>query len=105
MPATYTFPGIYIEEVPSGIRTIAGVSTTDTGFIDFFQRGPVNEPIRITSFGDFERIFGGLDRRSAASYASGAGAILRATEQEDRNIRLGEDCALRIQSLMCPRRR
>lgn len=69
MPATLSYPGVYIEEVPSGVRTIAGVSTSDTAFVDFFKRGPVNDPVRITSFGDFERVFGGLDRRSPASYA------------------------------------
>lgn len=69
MPQTLTYPGVYVEEVPSGVRTITGVSTSDTAFVDFFGRGPVNEPVRVTSFADFERRFGGLDRRSAASYA------------------------------------
>jgi phage tail sheath protein FI len=69
MPATLTYPGIYIEEVPSGVRTIAGASTSNTAFVDWFPRGPMNEPVRITSFGEFERIFGGLDARSEASYA------------------------------------
>ncbi len=69
MPGTYTYPGLYIEEIPSGVRTITGVSTSDTAFVDFFARGPVDEAVRITSFGDFERTFGGLDTRSEASYA------------------------------------
>jgi hypothetical protein len=69
MPATYTYPGVYIEEVPSAVRPIVGVSTAETTFVDVFSRGPVNEARRITSFGDFQRIFGGLDRRSEASYA------------------------------------
>ena len=69
MSVTLSYPGVYIEEIPSGVRTIAGVSTSDTAFIDFFKKGPVNEPVRITSFGDFERVFGGLDSRSAASFA------------------------------------
>ena len=68
MPGNYTFPGVYIEEIPSGVRTIAGVSTSDTAFVDFFARGPVGEAVRITSFADFERRFGGLDARSEASY-------------------------------------
>jgi len=68
MPGTYTYPGIYVEEVPSGVRTIIGVSTAETAFIDFFSRGPVDQAVRITSFGDFERQFGGLDTRSEASY-------------------------------------
>ena len=61
MPGTYTYPGVYIEEIPSGVRTITGVSTSDTAFVDFFGRGLVNQAVRITSFGDFERVFGGLD--------------------------------------------
>ena len=69
MPANLTYPGVYIEEIPSGVHTITGVSTSDTAFIDFFKRGPVDEAVRITSFGDFERVFGGLDTRSEASYA------------------------------------
>ena len=69
MPSAYTYPGVYVEEIPSGVRTITGVSTSDTAFIDFFSRGPLNKATRITSFGDFERVFGGLDQRSEASYA------------------------------------
>src|SRR5256885_10667103 len=69
MPSAYTYPGVYVEEIPSGVRTITGVSTSDTAFIDFFQRGPLDEAVRITSMGEFERVFGGLDERSEASYA------------------------------------
>jgi Bacteriophage tail sheath protein len=69
MPAAYTYPGVYVEEIPSGVRTITGVSTSDTAFIDFFARGPANRATRIRSFADFERVFGGVDRRSEASYA------------------------------------
>jgi phage tail sheath protein FI len=69
MPGTYTYPGIYVEEVPSAVRTIAGVGTAETAFVDFFARGPVGVATRVTSLGDFVRRFGGLDRRSEASYA------------------------------------
>jgi uncharacterized protein len=69
MPGPYTYPGVYIEEVPSGVRTITGVSTSNTAFVDVFLRGPVNLPVRITSFADFERIFGGVNPASEASYA------------------------------------
>jgi uncharacterized protein len=69
MPITPTYPGVYIEEIPSGVRTITGVSTSNTGFVDFFERGPVNTPMRITSFADFQRTFGGLFPQSEASYA------------------------------------
>jgi hypothetical protein len=69
MPSNLSYPGVYVEEIPSGVRTITGVSTSDTAFIDFFARGPLDEPVRLTSYGDFVRVFGGLDTRSAASYA------------------------------------
>jgi phage tail sheath protein FI len=69
MPATLTYPGVYIEEVPSGVRTIAAVSTADTAFVDCFRRGPMNRAVRITSLADFQRVFGGLDPTSEASYA------------------------------------
>lgn len=69
MPVTLTYPGVYIEEVPSGVRTIVGVATSITAFIGRALRGPVNEPTRIQSFGDFERTFGGLWSESTMSYA------------------------------------
>ena len=62
MPSTYTYPGVYIEEVPSGVHTIAGVSTSDTAFVDFFPRGPMEEAVRITGLTEFEREFGGVIR-------------------------------------------
>jgi uncharacterized protein len=69
MPPVLNYPGVYVEEIPGGVRTIVGGSTSDTAFVDFFTRGPLNTPVRLTSFGDFVRRFGGLDRRSEASYA------------------------------------
>lgn len=60
MPVTPTYPGVYVEEIPSGVRTIIGVPTSITAFIGRALRGPVDEPILINNFGDFERIFGGL---------------------------------------------
>ncbi|MEE8586408.1 MAG: phage tail sheath family protein, partial [Acidobacteriota bacterium] len=69
MPVALSYPGVYIEEGPSGVRTIVGVATSITAFIGRALRGPVNEPTRIQSFGDFERAFGGLWSESTMSYA------------------------------------
>ena len=69
MPITPTYPGVYIEEIPSGVRTITGVATSITAFIGRALRGPVNTPVTINSFGDFERTFGGLWVDSTMSYA------------------------------------
>ena len=58
MAGTYTYPGVYVEEIPSGVRTITGVSTSDTAFIGFFKKGPMDTAVRCTSYADFERRFG-----------------------------------------------
>ena len=69
MPVTPTYPGVYIEEVPSGVRTITGVATAITAFIGRAPRGPVNDPTRVQNFGDYTRAFGGLSLDSTMSFA------------------------------------
>ncbi|MEI2579950.1 phage tail sheath family protein [Scytonema sp. PRP1] len=69
MPITPTYPGVYIEEIVSSVRTITGVATSITTFIGYTARGPVNQAVRILNFGDYERTFGGLDRDSEIGYA------------------------------------
>lgn len=69
MPSALTYPGVYIEEVPSNVRTIVGASTSIAAFVGRTQRGPVNLPVVINSFADFERQFGGLWLRSPLSFA------------------------------------
>ena len=69
MPPTLTYPGVYIEEVPSGARAIAGVATSIAAFVGRTWRGTVGEPIALFGFGDYEREFGGLWRNSSVSYA------------------------------------
>jgi phage tail sheath protein FI len=69
MPPTLTFPGVYIEEIPSGVRTIVGVATSITAFVGRALRGPTDKPVVINSYGDFERIFGGLWVDSYLGYA------------------------------------
>ncbi len=61
----YLAPGVYIEEVPSGSKPIEGVSTSTAGMVGVTQRGPTNTPALVTSFGAFNRLFGGfLDHRT-----------------------------------------
>jgi phage tail sheath protein FI len=69
MPSALTYPGVYIEELPSGVRTITGVPTSLTAFVGRAWRGPLDEPVKITSYADYERTFGGLWRGSTMSYA------------------------------------
>ena len=58
MPVTTTYPGVYVQEVPSGVRTIAGVSTSVAMFIGTAKKGPIDSPIRCTSYTEFARTFG-----------------------------------------------
>lgn len=69
MPATLTYPGVYIEEIPSGVRTITGVATSITAFLGRARYGNVNEASTINSFGDFEKQFGGLWIESSLGFA------------------------------------
>src|SRR5262245_8256032 len=68
MPATLTYPGVYIEEIPSGVRTIVGVATSITAFLGRTERGLINDPVTINSFSDFDRQFGGLNISYPLSY-------------------------------------
>lgn len=69
MPVTPTYPGVYVEEIPSGVRTITGVATSIAAFVGRAARGPVNAATTITSYAGFERIFGGLWVNSKLGYA------------------------------------
>ncbi len=55
----YLAPGVYVEEIDSGVKPIEGVSTSTAGFVGVTQRGPVaGLPVLVTSFTDFRRRFG-----------------------------------------------
>lgn len=64
-----SYPGVYIEEMPSSVRTITGVSTSITAFIGRALKGPVNKATLIHSFAEYERTFGGLWKESTMSYS------------------------------------
>jgi phage tail sheath protein FI len=69
MPAALTYPGVYIEEVPSGVRTITGVATSIALFIGWAPRGSTDKAVRIASFADYQRGFGGLDARTQLGHS------------------------------------
>jgi len=53
-------PGVFIQEVPSGVQPIEGVSTSTTGFIGKAQMGPLNQARLVTSFSEFKASYGGF---------------------------------------------
>lgn len=58
----YLAPGVYVEETSFRSKSIEGVGTSTTAFVGETLKGPAAvTPELLTSFGDFERIYGGLD--------------------------------------------
>jgi phage tail sheath protein FI len=58
----YLAPGVYVEEISFRAKSIEGVGTSTTGFVGPTRKGPIGGiPELLTSFGDFERLYGGLD--------------------------------------------
>lgn len=68
MPVAVSYPGVYVEEIPSGVRTITGVATSITAFVGRAARGS-QDPTVINSWGDFVREFGGLDPSYPLGYS------------------------------------
>ncbi len=58
----YLAPGVYVEETSLRANSISGVGTSTTAFVGATLKGPFGGvPELITSFGEFERVYGGLD--------------------------------------------
>src|SRR5688500_7963807 len=65
----YLAPGVYVEEVSFRSKTIEGIPTSTTGFAGMTRYGPVRyaggpfttDPRLITSFTEFEQVYGGLE--------------------------------------------
>ena len=73
MPPALTHPGVYIEGIPGGVRTITGVATSITALVGRAASGPTDSDPEgaavINSYGDFERDFGALDPAYPMTYA------------------------------------
>lgn len=69
MPVRPTYPGVYVEEIPSGLKTVTGVSTSVGAFVGTFPRGLLNEAVQLFGLADFEREYGGVSADSETSYA------------------------------------
>jgi hypothetical protein len=75
-------PGVYVQEVPSAVQPIQGVSTSTAAFIGVASKGPIPgtilpnlrmaQPVMVTSFTDYQRQFGGFRTDSFLTYAAQA---------------------------------
>ncbi len=66
---TFTYPGVYIEELSSGVHSITGVATSIAAFIGWAPQGPIEQATLIESWADYQALFGGLDARSKLGYS------------------------------------
>lgn len=69
MSVALTYPGVYVEEIPSGVRTITGVATSIAAFAGWAAKGPVDSAGLVLSWSDYVRMYGGLDTRSLLGYS------------------------------------
>jgi phage tail sheath protein FI len=65
----YLSPGVYVEEVSSGIKPIEGVGTSTGAFVGRALKGPRNQPVLITNFTQFNTVFGGFRDDFFLAYA------------------------------------
>lgn len=58
----YLTPGVFVEEVSFRAKSIEGVGTSTTAFVGVTNTGPYDlTPELLTSYGDFERTYGGME--------------------------------------------
>ena len=69
MPVTVSYPGVYIDEVSSGVHTITSVSTSIAAFFGRTSKGKLNRAIRCLSPADFTRNFGAPHPQSDLGHA------------------------------------
>src|SRR5438128_4446266 len=58
---TLTYPGVYVQEVSSGVRPIAIASTSTAAFVGLAEMGP-DQTTRVTNWTEFQRYYGSFIR-------------------------------------------
>jgi phage tail sheath protein FI len=69
MATSYLSPGVYIEEVDRGSKPIEAVGTSTAAFIGESQLGPTNEPVLVTNWSQYTRIFGDFQHSGHLAHA------------------------------------
>jgi hypothetical protein len=101
-------PGVYIEELPWGAGTIVGVETSTAAFVGRAHGGPT-EPVAVSSFVEYQRVFGPPDPERELGHAvraflenGGAPAwIVRVAEPEPLSVGLKAIEAVSDLGLLC----
>jgi phage tail sheath protein FI len=69
MPTQVSYPGVYIEEITSGVRTITEVATSITAFVGWAPKGPIDRAVRVLNFPEYEKHFGPIHPNSYLGYS------------------------------------
>ncbi len=69
MATSYLSPGVYVEEVDRGPKPLASVGTSTAAFLGALATGPVDEPVLVTNWSEFERTFGPLGETGHLGHA------------------------------------
>ena len=69
MAVEVTYPGVYVEEVSTGVHPIEGVSTSTAAFVGRTASGPFDGPVHVHKYGDFQQMFGSGSPASTLDHA------------------------------------
>jgi hypothetical protein len=58
--AVLTYPGVYVEEISSGVRPIEAAGTSTAAFFGVAERGPIGSVRKIFNFTEFQTSYGGF---------------------------------------------
>lgn len=58
MPVQVSYPGVYIQEVSSGVHTITAASSSIPAFVGETEMGPDKEAKRVTNWAQFQKHYG-----------------------------------------------
>jgi phage tail sheath protein FI len=53
-----TYPGVYVEEVSSGVRPITAASTSTAAFLGEAEKGSISDAVKIYNFTQFQNLYG-----------------------------------------------
>lgn len=102
---TYNYPGVYIEEKPGGPGPIRGVSPSAMGLIGWTDKGPVDDPILVTSFPEYSSKFGSFTAKGLAptmayaAFANGLGELYMVRVAHDDAVASYADLLFAISAL------
>ncbi|HEX2926967.1 MAG TPA: phage tail sheath C-terminal domain-containing protein [Ruminiclostridium sp.] len=65
----YLSPGVYVEEVSSGVKPIEGVGTSVGAFIGVAERGVIGKAVLVTNWSQYVTEFGGFIPNAYLAYA------------------------------------